>query len=265
MNALELLTDTPGQRWELPAELERLYGGPLGFAEPCTVANFVQSLDGVVSIPELPRSNALVADESESDRFVMALLRACADVVVVGSGTLLASAQGTWRADRVYPPAAAACAELRARRGRPEHPAVAVVTAGGSFDAAHPVLERGAIVLTTEQAAPSIRASVPGAAEVVAVNAGDAVDLPAAVAALRDRGHAVVLSEGGPTLFAGLLASRLVDELFLTVSPLLAGRATAPRLALVEGVELLPATRVAGELRSLRRDGSHLFLRYGLR
>ncbi|HET7568392.1 MAG TPA: dihydrofolate reductase family protein [Gaiellaceae bacterium] len=264
MSPLELLADAGGPRWELPAELERLYGGPLGFAEPCTIANFVQSLDGVVAIPELPRSNAVVADESESDRFVMALLRACADVVLVGSGTLLASPQGTWRADRVYPPAGAACAALRASRGRPEHPAVAVVTAGGSFDPTHPVLERGAVVLTTEQAAPQIAAGVPAATEVVAVNAGDAVDLPAALAALRERGHAVVLSEGGPNLFGSLLASRLVDELFLTVSPVVAGRATAPRLALVEGVELLPNTRVAGELRSLRRDGSHLFLRYAL-
>lgn len=265
MNPFELLADADGPRWELPAELERLYGGPLGFAEPCTIANFVQSLDGVVAIPELPRSNAIVADESESDRFVMALLRACADVVLVGSGTLLASPQGTWRADRVYPPAAAALAELRSRRRRSEHPAVAIVTAGGSFDPGHPVLEQGALVLTTERAAPTIRASVPAATEVVAVNAGDAVDLPDALTALRERGHAVVLSEGGPTLFGSLLASQLVDDLFLTVSPLLAGRATAPRLALVEGVELLPGTRVAGELRSLRRDGSHLFLRYALR
>jgi riboflavin biosynthesis pyrimidine reductase len=57
-----------------------------------------------------------------------------------------------------------------------------------------------------------------------------------------------------------------VDELFLTVSPLLAGRAgTGARLGLVEGVELIPQTRVAGRLRSVRAHGSHLFLRYALR
>jgi riboflavin biosynthesis pyrimidine reductase len=55
-----------------------------------------------------------------------------------------------------------------------------------------------------------------------------------------------------------------VDELFLTVSPLLAGRGDAARLSLVEGVELIPQTRVAGRLRSVRAHGSHLFLRYGL-
>ena len=66
-------------------------------------------------------------------------------------------------------------------------------------------------------------------------------------------------------MFGSLIASRLVDELFLTVSPVLAGRGAAARLGLVEGVELVPQTRVAGRLRSVRTHGSHLFLRYGLR
>jgi riboflavin biosynthesis pyrimidine reductase len=251
-------------RGDVPEELSALYGGAIGVEEPCVIANFVESLDGVVAVPGLPRSHALLGDESEADRFVMALLRACADVVLIGSGTLLSSPKGTWRVDRAYPPAAAALLELRARHGRPEQPLVAVVTAGGSFDPTHPVYEAGVLVLTTEGAAPALRAGVPEASEVVAVNDGDTVDVAAAVQVLRDRGCSVILSEAGPTLFGSLLASRLVDELFLTVSPLLAGRATASRLGLVEGVELVPQTRVAGRLRSVRTHGSHLFLRYGL-
>ena len=239
-------------RWDVPAQLSELYGGAIGLAEPCVIANFVESLDGVVSVPRLPRSHAILGDESEADRFILALLRACADVVLVGSGTLLASPEGTWRIDRAYPPAAEALAELRARRGRPEQPLVAVITAGGSFDPAHPVHEAGTLVLTTEDAAPRLREAVPDASEVVAVNDGDSVDLAVAVGLLHDRG-------------CSLLALRLVDELFLTVSPVLAGRAAdTPRLGLVEGVELIPETRVAGRLRSVRTHGSHLFLRYAL-
>jgi riboflavin biosynthesis pyrimidine reductase len=260
-----LAEDEDLPRWDAPEQLETLYGGAIGLDEPCLVANFVESLDGVVAVPQLPRSHAVVGDESEADRFVLALLRACADAVVVGSGTLLSSPKGTWRIDRAYPPAAEALAELRARRGRPEQPLVAVVTAGHSLDPAHPVLETGALVLTTEGAAAGLRTRLPAAAEVVAVNAGPAVDLVSAVAVLHGRGCGVVLSEGGPTLFGRLLASRLVDELFLTVSPLLAGRAKDTRLGLVEGVELLPQTRLAGRLRSIRKHGSHLFLRYRLR
>jgi riboflavin biosynthesis pyrimidine reductase len=250
--------------WDVPDALAELYGSAIGLDEPCVVANFVESLDGVVAVPGLPRSHALLGDESDPDRFVMALLRACADAVLIGSGTLLSSPKGTWRADRVYPPGAEAFAELRARRGLSEQPLLAVVTAGGSFDPSHAVLETGALVLTTERAAPELRASVHDASEVIAVNDGDAVDLAAAIALLRERGCSVILSEAGPNLFASLLGSRLVNELFLTVSPLLAGRAESARLGLVEGVELMPQTRVAGRLRSVRTHGSHLFLRYGL-
>jgi riboflavin biosynthesis pyrimidine reductase len=262
---LQLLDERPGlPQLDLPDELVRLYGGGLGFGGPSVFANFVETIDGVVAMPDIERSNAIVSDESEADRFVMGLLRAVADVVLVGSGTMLASPKGTWRADRVYPPAADAYAELRRRLGKSKHPAVAVVTAGGSFDPTHPVLETGAVVLTTEQAAADLRASVPRATEVVAVNNGDWVDPAGAVAALRARGHELVLSEGGPTLFTSFVAAGLVDELFLTVSPLLAGRSGVRRLSLADGAELLPDVRVAGDLLSIRRHESHLFLRYAL-
>jgi riboflavin biosynthesis pyrimidine reductase len=259
-----LAEDGDVPRWDVPDLLAELYGDAIGLDEPCVVANFVESLDGVVAVPRLERSHALLGDDSDADRFVLALLRACADVVVVGAGTLLSSPKGTWRVDRAYPPAAEALLELRARRGRPEQPLVAVVTTGASLDPAHPVLESGALVLTTEGAAPALRASVPEATEVVAVNNGETVDLAAGGEVLRARGCSVILSEAGPSMFGSLLASGLVDELFLTVSPLLAGRATASRLGLVEGVELMPQTRVAGRLRSVRTHGSHLFLRYKL-
>ena len=172
-----LAEDEDLPRWDVPDQLAELYGGAIGLDEPCVVANFVESLDGVVAVPRLPRSHAVIGDESEADRFVLALMRACADAVVVGSGTLLASPKGTWRIDRAYPPAAEALAELRARRGRSEQPLVVAVTTGASLDPAHPVLESGALVLTTEGAAARLRAALPGAAEVVAVNDGDTVDL----------------------------------------------------------------------------------------
>ena len=229
------------------------------------VANFVQTIDGVVSIPDVPRSNALIAAESDADRFVMGLLRAFADAILVGSGTMLASPQGTWLPDRVHPPGAEAFAELRRGRGRPERPTVVFVTGGGSFDPTHPALEQQAIVLTTERAAADLRASVPRATEVVAVNEGDWVDLGRGLALLRERGNSLILSEAGPTVFASLVASGLVDELFVTVSPLLAGRDGRPRLGLVEGAELLPGADAPAELLSVRRSDAYLFLRYRLR
>ena len=239
----------------LPESLRALYGGGLGLATPRLYANFVQTVDGVVAIPELEKSNALVADASAADKFVMGLLRATADVIVIGSGTMLASPKGMWRPAGVYPQAADALAELG-------DPAVAVVSSGASLDPNHPVLQR-AVLLTTTNGAEQFADVLP---DVVAVNDGDWVDLRAAVGVLRERGHERILSEAGPTVFGSLLADDLVDELFLTVSPVLAGRLeVGKRLGLVEGVELVPQTRVAGNLRSVRAHGSHLFLRYALR
>ena len=60
---------------DLPGELRELYGGGLGFDGPCVYANFVETLDGVVAVPGLEQANALVADSSEDDKFLMGLLR----------------------------------------------------------------------------------------------------------------------------------------------------------------------------------------------
>jgi len=214
--------------------LRDLYGGGLDLDERCLFTNFVETVDGVVAIPDLPHSNALIAAGSEADRFVMGLLRASADAILVGSGTMRAS------------------------------PTIVFVTAGGSFDPAHPALERSAIILTTRRAEASLKRRVPAASEVVAVNDGERVDLQQAITCLHERGHSLILSEGGPTLFASLLAAGVVDELFLTVSPVLAGRAAHSRLPLVTGVELLPGATDVLRLLSARRHEDHLFLRYSL-
>jgi riboflavin biosynthesis pyrimidine reductase len=261
--SLELLWEQDGlPQQKLPDELRTFYAGDLGFQDTCVYANFVETLDGVVAIPELERSNALVADESDDDKHLMGLLRAFADVVLIGTGTLLASPKGRWRPAGVYPADKSAFGELRAELGKPEHPAVAVVTTGASLDVTHPVLS-DAVVLTTARGAATLEGVIP---TVIAVNDGDWVDLRAALELLRNRGHALVLAEAGPTTFSELLAQGLVDELFLTVSPVLAGRLESRRrLGLVEGVELLPKARVSPRLLSLRRAGEHVFLRYTFR
>ena len=195
----------------------------------------------------------------------MGLLRACADAVLVGAGTMQASRSATWSAERAYPPAADAFAELRVRLGKTARPEVAFLTASGRIDVEHPALEAGAVVLTTPGGAQTLEGRLPEASDVVVVNEGDLVDVRAAVELLRARGHEQILSEGGPTVLGLLLEAGVVDELFVTVSPLLAGRSPlSERLGLVEGVHFLPERRVAGELIGVRRHGGHLFLRYRL-
>jgi riboflavin biosynthesis pyrimidine reductase len=80
------------------------------------------------------------------------------------------------------------------------------------------------------------------------------------------RGHDRVLSEGGPSALGSLLGAGCLGELFLTISPLLAGRdqGHGNRLGLVERMELLPDRRLDTSLLGVRRDGAYLFLRYAV-
>lgn len=263
---LELLYEAEGlATFDLPEELERLYGGRFGLVPPLLYANFVETLDGVVAIRSEPRTNRLVSGDSDADRFVMGLLRACADTVLLGSGTLHGSPGSIWTAERAYPDAADTFAELRRRLDLGPEPELAVLTASGALEPGHPALRHGALVLTTADGAARCRRELPEAVEVVALDGGSSVDPAAAVSFLRGRGRRSILSEAGPHVFSSLLAAGLVDELFLTLSPLLAGRSPlGERLGLVEGAELLPDRAESARLLGVRRQGGHLFLRYAL-
>jgi len=263
---LETLFEESGlPEYELPDVVVARYGGSLGFDEPVVVANFVSSLDGVVAAPPLQQSAKAISGDSASDRFVMSLLRALADVIVVGSGTLQASPKSLWTPAGPYPEGAEWFAEVRRRRGLPAQPLLAVLTGSGHLDPTHPALERGALVLTTDGGAAALRGRVP-ACDVVSLGGGGEVDVRAATELLRDRGNRVVLAEAGPHAFGSLLAASVVDELFLTLSPVLTGRAEGvTRLAMVEGQDFRDRAVSARRLRSLRRDGAYVFLRYVLR
>jgi riboflavin biosynthesis pyrimidine reductase len=256
---LELLWEPSGlPAFALPAELAGLYPGTLGFEGPCVFANFVETLDGVVAIPSIPSSNAVVAGKSEADRFLLGLLRACADVVMIGAGTQAASPKSIWTPEQAYPPAAAAYAELRRALGKPPGPEVVVLTRSGQVEAEHPAFAAGAIVITTSRGRERITLAEE---QVIAV--GEELEPHTVIDVLRARGHELILSEGGPTAIGSFLAAGLIDELFLTLSPVLTGRiAGDPRLGLVEQADLLPGGPPHSELRGVRRNGNHLFLRY---
>ena len=265
MEPFEVLADDAAGLPILPLtpELARIHGGELGLAEECLFANFVATLDGVVAIPSVPGSNALVAGDNDADRFLMGVLRAVADVVLIGAGVLQASPSGTWRAEKIYPPAAEEYAALRADLGLPPEPEIAILCGWGHIEPDHPVLRGRALVLTSDRGAARLEGRLPDSAVVVSLGrplrfTGDVI-----VDALRERGHRRILCEAGPHTFGTLLEAGRVDELFLTTSPFLAGDAGAgSRLRLVEGKDLMPF--VEGRLLSVRRHGSHLFTRFAI-
>ena len=266
MIPLELLFEKDGSpSFDIPEGLERLYGGGLGFEAPCLYANFVSSLDGVVALEGREHSSQMISGQSEADRFVMGLLRACADAVLIGAGTLRAAPGSLWTPASIYPDAVAEFVELRRNLGRSDEPRLVVLTARGEIDPNHPALEAGAMVLTTSRGATTLKDRLPGSSTVVALGDDRAINLVDVIATLRSEGHEAVLTEGGPTVIGGLLQTGLLEELFLTLSPILAGRsASRGRPGLVEGAELLPSQSISGDLLSIRKHGSHLFLRHAI-
>jgi riboflavin biosynthesis pyrimidine reductase len=264
LEPFDVLYEKDRPAYPLPAGLEQIYGR-LGFSGPVVYSNFVESVDGVVTLGSQPSAGSIISGKYPADRFVMGLLRACADAVVLGAGTLRATPGHVWTAGHVYPAMAAEFATLRADLGRAAEPTLVLLTASGELDTTHPALVKGALVVTTRAGARAIGGSLPPACELVAMDGGEELDLGAVLLLLRRRGFAVLLSEGGPHVMGNLIEHGLLDEAFITISPVVAGRAAERRLGMVEGVELLPAHGVWSRLLSARRHGGYLFLRYGLR
>jgi riboflavin biosynthesis pyrimidine reductase len=250
--------------YKLPADLMHVYGR-LGFPSPVVYSNFVSSLDGVVTLGTKPSAGSVISGKYSADRFLMGLLRACADAVVVGAGTLRATPGHLWTPAHVFPELATEFTALRSGLGRSAEPALVVLTASGKLDLSHPALKRGATILTTPEGAKAIGDRLPETCEMVAMGKGKALGMGSAIAELRSRGYDVLLTEGGPHVVGEMIEAGLLDEAFLTLSPVVAGRGDEQRLGMVEGIELLPARGAWSKLLSARRHGDYLFLRYRVR
>jgi riboflavin biosynthesis pyrimidine reductase len=247
----------------LPAALRRIYGSDLRLRDQVLYANFVSSIDGVVAVENISSSGSVISGGSVADRFLMGLLRALADAVLVGAGTLRATPGHLWTAQHIYPPLAEEFARLRRKLRRPADPRLVVLTSSGDLDPAHPALQAGALILTTEDGARRAAARLPSTCRVRSMSRRRRVDVVSALELLRTEGHAAILSEAGPLVMGQLVRRRLVDDLFLTLSPVVAGRRRGDgNKGLVEGIHLLPDQPAWMQLVDVRRQASHLFLRY---
>jgi riboflavin-specific deaminase-like protein len=221
---------------------------------PYLALNMVSTADGRATLSG--RSGAI---GGEADRALFHGLRTVVDAVMVGAGTV--RAEGYRRL--VRDPAARA---LRRERGLAEEPLACVVSGRLALSGQVPLLadpDARVAILTASQASlpPDCRAQV----QYVRCASGGQLDLAAALRELRERlGVRTILCEGGPHLNAHLLAAGLVNELFLSLAPTLAGGdATSESLRIVSGLDLDPP--VAMELVGAHEHESHLFLRYRVR
>ena len=209
--------------------------------------NMIASIDGAASLGG--RSAAL---GGPSDKALFATLRTLADVILVGARTVRLESYGPARLDST----------ARTRRiaaGLGPVPPIAVVTRSCRLDWTSRFFtqaEARPIIFTTASAARDDRAAAAQVADVLI--AGDnRVELPRTIDALGERGYTHVLAEGGPGVAAQLAAEDLLDEVCLTVSPVLAG-GDAGRILTGEAVD--PVRHLA--LASILTADGFLFLRY---
>lgn len=212
-------------------------------------ANMVSSLDGAAQHDG--RSQPL---SSDMDMRIFGTLRALADAVVVGAETVRQEGYRPARAREAF-------AERRAAAGQGPAPAIAVVSASLDLDFSLPLFTSPLVptlVLTGAAAAQErIAAAEKAGAEVVVAGDGPGVEPDRAVRALAGRGLRRLLTEGGPRLLGQFVASGVLDELCLTVSPTLTA-GDAQRIA--GGPSRTVPDRFA--LASVLEEDGFLFTRY---
>jgi riboflavin biosynthesis pyrimidine reductase len=231
------------------AELPQLYAYPKQDGT-WVRANFITSVDGGATADGKSAGMA-----GPGDRLIFNLLRELADVIVVGAGTVRVEG---------YSGAQLGVAQRQRRqaRGQSEVPRLAIVTNSGRLDRDMPVFTRTEmppVVLTCTAAADETRRLLGDLCEVVDCSGGDPgeVDEAAMLAILGARGMRRILTEGGPTLLGALIQRDMLDELCLTIAPILVG-GLARRIASGPG-QLATRMRCA---QILTDDAGYLYTRY---
>ena len=269
LEPLEVFVDkATGVEVPLPPRLRDFYGRlalPMSGARPGVIANFVQTIDGVVTLDAGTSSGGAISGKNPHDRAVMALLRATADAVVVGAGTLRSVPDHLWTAEYIHPGWASDYNELRIALSKPAYPLNVIVTATGELDPAYAIFQQTDIpvlVITSEQGAGRAR-RLPATVEFAMVS-GEEVSPEEILHQVAERtAGQLVLSEAGPKLSGEFLAAKVVDDLFVSVAPQVAGRDDcAKRPGLISGREFAPDDPRWLALVSLRRAEAFLFLRY---
>ncbi len=260
----------------LPSDLAIQYGGQLSFPYSerlYIVANFVSTLDGVVTF-DIPGQSGggEISGGNEADRLIMGLLRASADAIIVGAETAQATDSAhRWTGASVYPAATEAYAHYRKKvLGKPRDPLTVIVTGRGHLDLTRSLFHSGAEVLIVTSTLGKDRLLRNGADQLPSTQIHQLAALdgsidPRAIASLLENqfGVRLLLHEGGPTLLGSFVSAGILDELFLTISPQIAGRTPGHhRLGLVANVQFGPTTAPWLNLVSAKQHASHLYLRY---
>ncbi len=274
---LFLDSDSPGdapQRADadrgLPAEFREIYRGDWVLPETDSgiycYSNFVMSHDGRVSFA-VPghEGGGDVSGFNAHDQWLMGLLRARADAVIVGANTLRSESEHVWTPEFIAPTDAEGFAELRRREGRSVAPLQVFVTRTGDVAPHAAVFHQDAlttVIVTTDSGARVVESLGLHSVDVIVAGSHE-VDFALGLRELGQRfGVSTVLCEGGPRVYGAFVAAGLIDEAFLTLSPVMVGTdVDHPRPGLIEGLALAPDSGRRANLVSVRRAANHLFVR----
>lgn len=280
MHQIRTLVDrvSPAGQPLLPAALKSAYDGDLRLPPPVAggthvVANFASTLDGIASF-KIPGESGggEISGFNAEDRFIMGLLRSSADAVLFGSGSLREDPGHVRTAQFICPALAEQFQSFRQDvLHKPIYPLSVVLTGTGLIDLDEPTFhtpDLSSLIITTEAGLNRLQRDQGKALAVTQVRTvgqcAQGVSPKEAVQILRrEFGVQHLLHEGGPTLFAQFLAQGLVDELFLTLAPQIAGRdPLQPRPGIADKHAFLPDQAPWFELMSVRMAQNHLYLRY---
>lgn len=201
---------------------------------PWTYANFVQSIDGIASFKGAHAAGSDIS-QSPEDRWLMDLLRAHADAIILGVNTLLEETLSWPQLNNgrgpVYRIENELLRDLRTRLGSKRETVIFVTGSGRVDPKAYRVFDgdqMDALVLTTAAGAARVKALSPGVRVIIA-GQDKLIDLPLAMRILREEmGIEHLLCEGGPTLYGSMARAGLIDEKFVTVSPIEIGLFVPP-------------------------------------
>lgn len=247
--------------WSLPEPVD---------GRPYTTINFVVSRDGRISYAEPGEvGGAAVNNGCLADVWLMGLLRARCDAVLVGDGTVRAEPDHVWTPTHLGGDDASAFEWLRGHEGRDQMALHVFCSLTGAIERQWAAVARDdipVVIATTADGAPEARRRLAGRPDTEVVAFGDVRVDTAALGRwlLAERGVRALLCEGGPHLYGSMVADGAVDDEFVTLSPVIVGAESASgarRPSLVEGVGFAPGTSPQARPISLRRSGDHLMLR----
>jgi 5-amino-6-(5-phosphoribosylamino)uracil reductase len=266
---IELFNEQPDEGLALPSEFRSLYGTwplPEPTEQPFTYVNFVMSHDGRVSFNEPGHGGGGdVSRRDPHDRWLMGLLRARADAVLVGGTSIIAAGNHVWTPTAVFPEDADAFAALRRAESRTDAPLLVVLTRSGEIPAHAPSLDNPqlpVLVASTIEGVAMAQSILGERQQIRYLAVGDTLDQHRLMHMLRQNyGINTLLCEAGPQVYGSLLQDGLINDAFVTISPIIIGRSNEQqRPSLIEGVAFDYEHPPQLRLLSVHRHGSYLYL-----